>query len=245
MVPIICPQCQKRFRWTPAVAGRIVRCTCGCAIQCPAEAPADPTAYALAPDAAPAPRRRPVAAVAARVVAETPAAAPVRLAYRTPKDESPTDPETIKNLYMPLWLLGGGVVINVVAVLLHREQHSLTAALIAVGVQMLFGTAFMTVGLLLAARPRGIKLGPLPVAVFKLAAISVAPTALVALFSPFLEHVPLGGVLGWVAEFVFYFALLGVFFDLDESDTWYCVFVIFIVQVAVYFLLMWAMAKWA
>ncbi len=31
----------------------------------------------------------------------------------------------------------------------------------------------------------------------------------------------------------------GVLFDMDESDTWYCVAVIFLVNVAVYLSLMW------
>jgi hypothetical protein len=50
---------------------------------------------------------------------------------------------------------------------------------------------------------------------------------------------------GWVAEFVLYFALLGVLFELDESDTWYCVCVIFLVRLAAYFLLLAVVWKWA
>jgi hypothetical protein len=238
MVPITCPQCRKRFRWTPAIAGRTARCTCGTAIECPDEAPEDPTAYALAPEPATPIRRR--ATAPANVTKSAPA---IALAYRAPKDESPTDPETIKNLYMPLWLLGGGIAISVVAALIN-QRDSLSAALIGVGVQMAVGTALMIVGLLLAAKPRGITLGPLRIALFKLAAISVAPGSLLALFAPLLDHIPFGGLLGWIGSFVFYFALLGVLFDLDESDTWYCVFVIFLVQLAVYFILLWGLGKW-
>jgi hypothetical protein len=240
MAPIICPQCRKRFRWSPALAGRTARCTCGTPIECPSEPPEDPTAYALAPDSSSDNvRHRPVPVAVASV------APAMTLPYRTPKDDAlgKSDPETIKNLYMPLWLLGGGVVINVVAAL-FRERGNLSAALITVGIQMTFGTVLMTLGLLLAAKPRGIALGRLPIALLKIAAISVAPAALVALFSPVLDHIPLGGLVGWLGEFVFYFALLGVFFDLDQSDTWYCVFVIFVIHVAVYFLLMWGLGKW-
>jgi hypothetical protein len=42
-------------------------------------------------------------------------------------------------------------------------------------------------------------------------------------------------LLGWAGEFVLYFALLGALFDLDQGDTWYCVLVIFLVRVAVFF----------
>src|SRR5436305_1128350 len=83
----------------------------------------------------------------------------------------------------------------------------------------------VAVGLLLAAKRRGFAVARLHVAIFKLTAVSLAPTALVSLFSPMLDHIPLGGLLGWICSFIFYFALLGVLFDLDESDTWYCVFV--------------------
>ena len=166
---------------------------------------------------------------------------PATLAYRAPREDVPgkADPETIKNLYMPLWLLGGGVVIQVIAIFLAHRHAGIEAALIAVGLQIIVGTTLMLVGILIAARFRGIALGPFWVAVFKLAAVSVAPGAAVALLTPALNFIPLGAILGWIGEFALYFALLGVFFDLDESDTWYCVCVIFLVHLGVYFLLLW------
>jgi len=89
----------------------------------------------------------------------------------------------------------------------------------------------------LAARLRGIELGQFWTVVLKLAAITVAPSAVVRLATPVLDFVPLGWIVGFIAEFVLYFALLGVLFDLDESDTWFCVWVLFLVRVAVYFAL--------
>ena len=234
-----CNQCGKTFRWTPILAGRTARCTCGNVIQCPKDPPQDATAYELA-SAPPPPVQRGVAPAPA-------ASAPpkIALAYRAPKDESSakSDPETIKNLYLPMWLLGGGVIIEIIAAFL-TERHGIIAALMAVAAQLIVGTTFMLMGILWAVKFRGISLGPFWIAVFKLAAISVAPAALVAIFTPFLDHIPLGGLIGLVAEFVAYFALLGVLFDLDESDTWYCVCAIFIIHLAVYFSLLWATAKW-
>jgi hypothetical protein len=49
----------------------------------------------------------------------------------------------------------------------------------------------------------------------------------------------IGGLAGLGVQFVLYFALLGALFDLDESDTWYCVWVIFLVRLAVYFVTLW------
>jgi hypothetical protein len=93
----------------------------------------------------------------------------------------------------------------------------------------------MLAGIVLAARWRGIDLGGFWTAAFKLAAVAVAPAAAVTLATPVLRLVPLGGLLGWAGEFVLYFALLGALFDLDQSDTWYCVLVIFLVRLAVFF----------
>lgn len=151
------------------------------------------------------------------------------------------EPETIRNLYLPLWLLGGGVLVEVIAAAI--KERELGAALIHVGVELLLGTALMLAGILLVAWFRKIDFGPFWVAVFKLAALSVAPAAAVDLFTPALNFIPLGVLLGWGGGFVLYFALLGALFDLDQSDTWYCVCVIFLVHLAVYFLLLWIAAR--
>ena len=90
-------------------------------------------------------------------------------------------------------------------------------------------------GILIAARARGIDLGRFWTAVFKLAAISVVPSAAATLADPMLRYVPLGSIVSLVGQFVLYFALIGLHFDLDQSDTWYCVGIIFLVRLTVYF----------
>ena len=62
-----------------------------------------------------------------------------------------------------------------------------------------------------------------------------APHAAVTLLSPVLDHIIFGSLIGFAVMFVAYFALLGALFDLDQSDTWYCICVIILVQLAVYF----------
>jgi hypothetical protein len=159
---------------------------------------------------------------------------PVALSYQTSEIDpnAPADPETIKNLWMPLWLLCGGVVIEGIAVFFRRNVQEGLAQL-AIG---LMGGTFLTlIGVMLAARVRQINLGNFWTAVFKLAAISIAPSAVVTLLSPVLNAIPFGGLLGLVGQFILYFALLGALFDLDESDTWYCLMVIFLVNLLVYF----------
>jgi hypothetical protein len=168
--------------------------------------------------------------------------APAVLCYQTGKTDpaAPAEPEAIKNFYMPAWLLCGGIVIETAAAFLRRGSTQL--ALERLGIGLAAGTVLMLVGVLIAARVRQIDLGNFWTAVFKLAAISIAPGAVVTLLSPVLDHIPFGGLIGWVGEFVLYFALIGALFDLDQDDTWYCVAVIFLVQLGVYFAMLGIMA---
>lgn len=225
---VFCGNCGKRFLVSSLSANAMIRCGCGAVVKRDTanQSPGD-SEYDLAPEA----------------VTQKPATVPtpVALAYRAPKDDLPPkgDPETIVNWYMPAWLLAGGVVIQITAAVLTTRDAA--AAVLDVGVNVILSTVLMLVGILLAAKFRGISFGSFRVAVFKLAAISIAPAAALTLLTPLLSHIPAGMLIGWAGEFIFYFALIGALFDLDESDTWYCVCVIFLVHVAVYFLLLWGM----
>jgi hypothetical protein len=172
---------------------------------------------------------------------------PVALTYRpaappAPADANKADPETIRSLYMPLWLLGSGIVVEVTAALMRERNWAY--GLTIVGVQVIAGTAVLLMGVLLAARLRRVALGSLPVAAMKLSAVMMAPAAVFTLLSAFLGDGLLGVLVGFAASFVLYFALLGAFFDLDESDTWYFVWVIFLVRLAVYFALAYGVLRW-
>jgi hypothetical protein len=203
--------------------------------------PAEDDLYDLAPpDVPPAASGRRVPAAASPYPPQPPdPTRPAPLAYHTPPTASSPkiDEQTLKNQHIPIALLGGGVVIEVTAAFLIRD--SLDAALKYVDFQLVAGTIFMLVGIMLAAKLRGIELGRFWTVVLKLSAISVAPAAMVRLATPLWYLIPFGGILGWIAEFILYFALLGMLFDLDESDTWYCVLVIFLVRLGVYFLILW------
>ncbi len=198
----------------------------------------DDDLYDLAPQSPPA------------ATAPTPPTRPVRprpeaLAYhRAPSAAAGAtfDEQAFKDFRLPLALLCGGIVIETAAALLRTR--AVEPAMRDVGLDMVAGTVLMLAGIIPAARWRAIELGQFWTVVLKLAAITVAPAAVVRLASPVLSVVPLGGLVGWVAEFVLYFALIGVLFDLDESDTWYCVCVIFLVRLAVYFLLLAVASKW-
>ncbi len=224
-----CDQCGKTYRWKPEFVGRKVKCACGHVIECENKPPSDPPGndlYDLAHSAAPA-----------KVVS----AAPVAIPYHSVKSEPDVIqqyfPNPTMDLHAPLWLIGGAVVIQIVAVLLfsRRPDLSVLRALVEVGSEMIGGTIVMLVGILVAAKFRGIQFGPFWTAILKLSAIAVAPSAVMTMLAPIAIFIPLGGLLVWAVGFIAYFALLGTLFELDQSDTWYCVMVIFVINIAVYF----------
>lgn len=112
-------------------------------------------------------------------------------------------------------------------------------AFTAVGIQLLLGTILMLGAVFFVAKQRGFQVGPLGSAILKLLAISLAPAGLMSLLSPFFEFIPLGFIANLLIGFCLYFALIGLFFDLDQEDTWYCVMVIFLVNLAVSFAAGW------
>ena len=176
------------------------------------------------------------------LVSRTPARPkPVVIEYRRAATEAPNDTrapgDKAIDLHLPLALLGGGVVVEVVAAMVagagvvgvQRQLAEIAAALVV-------APAIMMAGMLIAARFRGIELGHLGTAVMKLAAISIAPGAAATLLAPIAGIIPIAGWLVLLlVQFALYFALIGTMFKLDESDTWYCVCVIFVLNVAVYF----------
>jgi hypothetical protein len=171
------------------------------------------------------------------------AAPVVPLAYRTPsavaKKYQELSDDPIIDFYLPLTLLGGGVVVESIAALIryHGSSTLLRGAMVDLGLGLGLGTAVMLAALWTAAKFRGIEFGPFWTAVLKLAAVSVGPGAVITLLSPALHFIPFGFLLGFVFQFILYFALLGALFKMDESDTWYCVCVIFLLNVGLYFVM--------
>jgi DNA-directed RNA polymerase subunit RPC12/RpoP len=255
-----------RWTRSLATSGRPVRCPCGNVLRVPVERPEHAEVHAeehlhhvqaSSADAQHAHHAAPDHAtpgshvavlhgahpVSHHVAPEHPSHSAVAVApapHSHERQESSSDqfdPETLKNFYMPLYFLIGGVVIDM-AVAYFRSPSLGEAAR-----QLLFGlvgtTVVMLIAMLLAAKFRGLQLGSLSAAVLKLAAITVAPGALGVLISIFMQGLLptplLGSMVSMLAEFVLFFALLGVFFDLDQSDTWYCMGVMIVIFIAMFF----------
>jgi len=234
---IRCAVCGKTFPWNVRFAGRKVRCPCGQVMDYPHEPPniaAEDNLYDLAPDAPTAQR--------AVVEASEPAAPEIRppavLGYRNPSTAAlkpDLDVDQLKNLTGPLCILGGGLAIEA-CITLWNARTDVGAAMLHLVVNVGLDTILMMVGVLIAARVRQINIGSFGSALLRLAAVSIAPAAVSDLLAPVAIFIPILGFLGlFVVSFALYFALLGMFFDLDESDTWLCVWIIFLINLGVYF----------
>lgn len=239
-----CDRCGKQYTWKPQLAGRRARCACGCEMTVPQQDEQDNDFgdYELA-----APSRGgegaakvvPAQSASAQRVAAQPIRAAKVIAYQRPgaartdgKSDYVLDP--IKDLYAPLWLIVGGVVVSLGFELLFnwRGKTPILKVLQSFGIEMIVYTAFLLVAVMIAAKIRGIALGRFPIALMKLCAISVAPHAIGILVAPLFIFIPFGSLLAAIGEFAIWFALLGALFDLDESDTWFITAVAFLMGVA-------------
>jgi hypothetical protein len=241
---LTCDGCGRSYAWTPQLGGRKVKCKCGhvmVAPERPEQPQADDELYDLSP--APTANSHDSNRMAPTPTIIRPETGPT-LAYRRP-DLADGDlvemyfPDRVKDLYMPLALIAGGTVIELGQAVLRRGGiDQLFATIVGVGVYMIVNTVLMLVGIFIVAKLREISFGPLPTAVIKLCGISIGPGAFGGLVGAMLAWIPLGGLIGWLVAFVLYFALLGALFDLEESDTWWCVIIIFAVKVGAFLLVL-------
>lgn len=164
---------------------------------------------------------------------------PIRpLAYQTPQAIGTTEPERtfedrLMHLHAPLAMIGGGLVIEAVALWFQSDpMRPFISGMRGMGLRLILGNAAMLVAIWIASRVRHFSLGPLPLAMLKLCAISVAPGAVMTLLYPMSLLIPvLGGLAVGILGFCLHFALVGMFFELDQDDTWYCVVLMFLINI--------------
>jgi hypothetical protein len=245
-----CPTCGHQFAWREALAGRQVRCTCGAVFRCPSEVEADETDYELAPQAV-APLPATAVPQGARVVKPAGMAAAggglqARRSVARGAQKEGLDVDKIKSFYAPLWMLCGGIVVELIVVLI-RSEVGFGAAALGVGLPLLATTGLGFAAVALAAKVRQFELGSYASAALRLAAICVAAQAVMDLLRPVLNFVghfaavgmiSLGSLVAGAVQFILYFALLGALFDLDQEDTWYCVCIMFVISVGLRFAMM-------
>jgi hypothetical protein len=209
----------------------------------PTEPPApDSDLYALADDAAAAKPGMTVPAKAGEGAVARPAPLKVQpLAYR---EESTTAgansevsrwfPDRVRDLYLPLGLLAGGTVVEIIATLVFNGARATTlvSMLRSMSVSLVLSTGIMLVAILLAGKLRHIDYGRLPVAILKLSAVVVGTIGITLTLGVIFMMVPIFGWFLFLAlPFVCYYTLLGALFDLDASDCTYTCFVMIIVWI--------------
>jgi hypothetical protein len=241
-----CESCGKSFRWKPELAGKRAKCKCGEVMTCPSKMPIDEEADDGLMELAPAPM--PARSIA-RTVISTPANAsavmPVAGATSVPRpilsyraEKAAVDkifPNPVMDLWAPIWVFGIGIGIEIFLLSIGRYALKSRATVpYAAGFLtafMIFRMVILSAGMYLAAKVRHINLGRFVASILKLLAISIAPSAAMDLCGLVTRFIPLGFLGNWLIGFVVYFALIGTFFDLDQEDTWYCVKVLFVLNI--------------
>jgi hypothetical protein len=239
-----CDICGRTHGWKPQYAGRKFMCACGQEMFVPASPEVDKDGlYEIADDPSPKPRVNVPVSTTPDKVGEGAVAPPVALKvepilYQNPMTPGSSEldrlfPDKVKDLYLPLWLIGGGTVIEIISLIISTwgRGWAFRQSVRALGIDLVVVTGINLVAILIARKVRHINFGPLRVAIMKLCAVVIGASALGQL----VGTIPLLGIFaGLIVAPVAYFALLGALFDLDESDTWYCVGVSFLVWLFVY-----------
>jgi hypothetical protein len=242
-----CLGCGQRFRWKEELAGRAVKCPCGKLVAVPMREPAEDV-YDFAEGEQPKPVGTRIAVPMAQVAAPAVASGAGGALDYAKRSNSPVMdayfPDRVKDLQAPVAFLLGGVVIEFVAGWFTARQAAAAGGVVAgarvmgfamanVGTGMVFSTLIMLAAMGIASKCRNLSFGKFWTAVLKLSAISIGSTGVYTAANFFLGKIPFGFLLSWGVMFCMYFAMLGFFFDLDQEDTWYCVWVIFAVKVCV------------
>jgi hypothetical protein len=213
-----CEACGRQFAWNAKFAGKKVRCPCGQVMQYPAEIRQEEMHYDLAPQ---------------HIEAAAPPQRVEPLSYQAPAGlKDSIDDAKLKDFYAPLWMLGAGVVIDTLAMLIYVHMAPVRV-MVELGIGIVRETVVMFAGVFIVARLQQIDLGKLHTALLKLCAITIAPGAVGMLIFVLSRLSAIGALYALIADFVLYFAFLGWLFDLDQEQTWACVLVIFVLNVAV------------
>lgn len=225
---IVCDSCGAQFRWKRELVGKRVKCACGHMIRVEMMHLPEPSfddEYDLAPQAP-----MPVKPIRQTVQ-------PKGLAYQS----SPTQTapgvdayvfDRLKDIQIPVALIAAGTLVEFAKVFFRSPVRGYSQGFALIGIGLVLQTALLLTGAFAAAKLRGLSFGPFWIALLKLTAIAIAPGAAGALVQLALTPFGIiGSLVSAIATFVAFFTLYGVLFDLDESDTWFCVCINFILAV--------------
>ena len=180
----------------------------------------EPDTYDLTPDPADAPHAAPAADPPPPVQAIPYQSVPqrVRDAYDV------TEGDRLRNLYLPivLVLVGCAAVFGRIMYFRLFGAPDAAAALRSTGFMLAWNIGVMLLGAFAIAQATGITFGPLSTATIKLAAIAVAPHAVIFLVELIFAHELYGTLLGWLASGALAWWLFCYLFDLDFQEALIC-----------------------
>jgi hypothetical protein len=245
-ITIVCPKCGNEFHMPAHFAGRAHNChRCGAALPVP-PIPLTPAAPRAAPRS-----------FGARESSPT-----LGYGVKTPTPTGRVDPfdpfvgNRFKNLYVPLLIIAGSLVFDLLGEIFGQSDHNLTTytgagpaaavadALVKVATDVAAQVPVMLLACFLAARFLGFAFGSLWLAILKLISIAMTPSGAIGLvFSigwsiKFITGVGERGgwmiglsvVIGILLGLLFYFQLFMYFFDMDPADVGLMIFTTWITQ---------------
>jgi hypothetical protein len=245
-----CDFCGRTYAWNREFLGQAVTCTCGRELVVPEIGDINvDDLYDIKPDDRPKRVARPPVSPApfkageGAVVAQATRVEPIQ--YQHPKTPGATEldrlfPDRVKDLWLPIGLIGGGFVVEVVHTFVTARfwRYGMRGAMVQLGTNVILLSGIMLVAIFIAAKIRKIEFGPPLAAVLKLCAVVMGALGLTHFIGSIVLFIPLfGGLFYAVIAFVSYFTLMGALFDLDQSDTWYCTLIMFLVWLGMYFAL--------
>jgi hypothetical protein len=146
------------------------------------------------------------------------------------------------DLYLPAGMIALGVIVVFCRAYFAQTfgafggaAGGIITATVAVGATLLVSVPLLLAGLMAAAKIGGIGFGPIHLAVFKLMAISLGPSAIADMIAVFLtwtvdETGWAAGMFALFAKIGLYWALIAALFSLDLGETLLTVIVIYFVQ---------------
>lgn len=231
----ICSKCKKGYAWYADFAGKVARCTCGAVIQFPYTdpKPKDPLAIPFLPrnieeqsaHNGPAPMELPKEDLDPKILAE-------RRALGEYFDDAPVPLDPVRDVHGPFVLLAIGLLLVSwqVADVAEAAHTSAVVAGIAFVVGAVIELVLALLGVMMAGKLMGIYFGTTKVALYKLTAVYMAPSALALMIATSMGDDAVGKVVATGASILLFWGTFTFLFRIKAWQTLVCIACIVLVR---------------
>ncbi len=135
------------------------------------------------------------------------------------------------DLWLPLILIVVGLTVRFIEQLSFAANptEGVVGAVIAIGVELAINIPMLLVGMILAVKLLDVAFGPLGMALYKMVAVVIGPTALGAIIAYLIGGI-MGAFVGWFVTFGVYWTLLSVLFDLEGLEALYLIVILWVLD---------------